>query len=314
MTGALRRRSICVLTVVSAVAAGVVAPAGASEMRDRVPVKIFAHPVAPDRAVVAVSAGTREDLSTAEVRDGRGEMIGRAVLRTTGKALVPLTLPRSSVQKVEVTLTNGTAEKVPEVTTALRLSTKPTALRQSPWRVVNKRTPLSPKDAPAKTTKVQGVPLEPRAARALRGLLASAAREKVDFYPSNGFRAHGWQKGIYQSYVRSDGAKNADRYSARPGHSEHQTGFAFDAKARSGKCDLKACFGRTPEGRFLKKYAAEAGYLLRYTKTNQAVAGYSPEPWHLRYVGRWLTGYLQETHTTSLEDAFAMPAAPSYRR
>lgn len=307
-------RPVGAIAALAALGAGAVAPATAGEIRDRVPVQVFAHPVTPDRAVVAVAAGTRDDLTTAEVRDSSGEIIGRAVLRTTGKALVPLTLPRGSTQQVTVTLTNGTAARVSEVRTTLRLSTKAAALQRSPWRVVNKQTPLRAQDAPVATTKVQGVPLEPRAAHALKGLLTRAAQENVDFYPSNGYRAHGWQKGIYQSYVRADGAKNADRYSARPGFSEHQTGFAFDAKARNGKCDLKSCFGATPEGRFLTKHAGELGYLVRYTKTNRSTTGYSPEPWHLRYVGPWLTGYLHETSTTSLEDAFAMPAASSYRR
>lgn len=308
-----RTRSLGVLAAVAALAAGGVAPADAAELQEQLPVRVFAHPVAPDRAVIAVDAGTREELTTAEVRDRSGERIGRAILRSTGKALVPLTLPRGSEQKVEVTLTNGTAEQVTKVTTSVTLSTKPAALRQSPWRVVNKLTPLGSKDAPAQKKSIEGVPLEPRAAGALAQLLARAEKQKVDLYPSNGYRAYGWQKGLYQSYVRSDGKKKADRYSARPGYSEHQTGLAFDAKTRAGTCDLQACFGKTAAGRFLARYAGEAGYLIRYTAENRPVTGYRPEPWHLRYVGVWLTGYLQETDQKSLEDAFAMAPAPSYR-
>ncbi|KNX39125.1 hypothetical protein VV01_02240 [Luteipulveratus halotolerans] len=143
-------------------------------------------------------------------------------------------------------------------------------------------------------------------------MIKAAAADKAGFYASNGYRAYGWQQGLYTSYARRDGALAADSYSARPGYSEHQTGLAFDAKAIDNRCSLQACFGRTPSGRWLAAHAPAYGFLVRYTPVNSVITGYSPEPWHLRYVGTWMTAYLKESGETSLEEALGLPAAPDY--
>ncbi|AKU19209.1 hypothetical protein VV02_22535 [Luteipulveratus mongoliensis] len=157
-----------------------------------------------------------------------------------------------------------------------------------------------------------GVPIDKRAGAPLQRLLKDAARDGVKIYGSNGYRSWGWQRSLYQSYVNRDGRAAADTFSARPGYSEHQTGFAFDAKAADGRCSLESCFAGTKSGQWLAKHAAAYGFVVRYTPQNSKVTGYEPEPWHLRYVGTWLTGYLNETKLPSLEQAFKMPAAPSY--
>ena len=57
----------------------------------------------------------------------------------------------------------------------------------------------------------------------------------------SGFRSYDTQTELYQNYVNQDGKSAADRYSARPGYSEHQTGLAFDLIDKSGN-------GRKPPG------------------------------------------------------------------
>ena len=42
------------------------------------------------------------------------------------------------------------------------------------------------------------------------------------------------KKTLYDNYVSRDGQATADRYSARPGYSEHQTGLVFDLTDKSG--------------------------------------------------------------------------------
>lgn len=122
---------------------------------------------------------------------------------------------------------------------------------------------------------------------------------------TSGYRSNDRQKALYNAYVARDGQDAADTYSARPGFSEHQSGLALDAKATNGACTLQQCFAETPAGRWLAAHAAQYGFVIRYTPTNGAVTGYEAEPWHLRYVGTWLAGYLAETHTPSLEQASA---------
>lgn len=95
----------------------------------------------------------------------------------------------------------------------------------------------------------------------------------------SGFRSYSFQKDLYNYYVRIDGQKEADTYSARPGHSEHQTGLAFDIG------DISDNFGNTARGRWLKNNCATYGFIIRYPKGKEKITGYSYEPWHVRYVG-----------------------------
>ena len=56
----------------------------------------------------------------------------------------------------------------------------------------------------------------------------------------SGFRAYDTQAGLYNNYVASHGKQEADRFSARPGYSEHQTGLVFDLIDNQGwKCQYK---------------------------------------------------------------------------
>ena len=101
---------------------------------------------------------------------------------------------------------------------------------------------------------------------------------------------------LYDRYVERDGKQQADTYSARPGHSEHQTGLAVDLDD-SGDCYLAACFGQTPSGRWIAAHAAEYGFVIRYPEGKQGVTGFMPEPWHLRYLG---TGVATELYNSGL--------------
>ena len=108
---------------------------------------------------------------------------------------------------------------------------------------------------------------------------AAAAEEGLRLYISSGFRSYDTQDVIYHRYVANDGQANADRYSARPGHSEHQTGLAIDLNGVSDS------FGETAEGKWVAAHAHEYGFILRYPKGKEPQTGYMYEPWHIRYVG-----------------------------
>ena len=118
----------------------------------------------------------------------------------------------------------------------------------------------------------------------LNELIGSAKNEGVKFKIISGYRSYNYQKEVYQGWVNSLGQKEADKVSARPGHSEHQTGLAYDL-GNGGSCDLESCFGDTKEGKWLKLNAHKYGFIIRYPKDKVNITGYSYEPWHLRYVG-----------------------------
>lgn len=95
----------------------------------------------------------------------------------------------------------------------------------------------------------------------------------------SGYRSYNRQNTIYNNYVKNYGQASADTFSARPGHSEHQTGLAFDI----GKIDDN--FGNTPAGTWLKNNAHYYGFIIRYPKGKENITGYKYEPWHIRYLG-----------------------------
>lgn len=299
-------------SALAAVAVPGLAPAPASAAA-KAP-RAVAHAATSGRAVVAVERGANDALTTAVVTDADGAELGRATLTTSGRGLIPVWLSGGRSRSVLVTLTNATAAPVTPWRRRLTVSGSQAALQASPWRVVNKRTPLPASVTPRRLKRVHGVEIDEPAAEPLQALFAAASRARIDLVASNGYRSYAWQSRLYADYVRRDGERAADTYSARPGHSEHQTGLTVDFKAGTGECSLQECFADTAQGRFLARQAAQHGWLVRYTPQNQDVTGYRPEPWHLRWVGRWLTGFLAETHQDSLEEAFALPAAPDYGR
>ena len=97
----------------------------------------------------------------------------------------------------------------------------------------------------------------------------------------SGFRSYATQAQLYQSYVNQEGQAAADRYSARPGYSEHQTGLAFDVIGIDGQLveDSSAA-------QWLLEHAPDYGFVVRYPRGKESITGYMHEEWHLRYIGK----------------------------
>jgi len=127
----------------------------------------------------------------------------------------------------------------------------------------------------------------PEARQALNQMLEAAKQQGFDLVAFSGYRSFEYQTTLYNNYVNRDGQAAADRYSARPGYSEHQTGLAFDIGER-GKEDLWLTeeFGETPAGQWLFAHAQEYGFILRFPQNKEEITGYMYESWHYRYVGK----------------------------
>ncbi|WP_214729535.1 M15 family metallopeptidase [Exiguobacterium sp. s168] len=123
------------------------------------------------------------------------------------------------------------------------------------------------------------------AAKQMEKMFAAAKKEGVTLNAVSGFRSGERQKVLYNNYVARDGKTAADQYSARPGHSEHQTGLTFDISAPSVGNGLTAALGDTKEGKWIANNAAKYGFIVRYDRGFQSRTGYTYEPWHIRYVG-----------------------------
>lgn len=122
--------------------------------------------------------------------------------------------------------------------------------------------------------------VQPEAQAAFDEMQSAAAEEGLNLYISSGFRSYDYQAGLYSRYVERSGQAEADRYSARAGHSEHQTGLAFDLNT------ITDDFKDTAEGKWVARNCHKYGFIIRYPADKESVTGYMYEPWHIRYLGK----------------------------
>ncbi len=145
-----------------------------------------------------------------------------------------------------------------------------------------------------------GITAETQAA--FDAMQAAAAQEGLTLFICSGFRSYDYQNTLYNNYVARDGQAAADTYSARPGHSEHQTGLALDINSTDGSMATSA------EGLWLAEHCAEYGFVIRYPKGKEHITGYMYEPWHIRYLGTDLAAELTSSGLT-VEEYFGLTSA-----
>lgn len=204
----------------------------------------------PQNATNKKEIWTSSDTAIATV-DGIGNILGVA----EGECTVTVT----SVDNADVSATvSVTVQAIPECTYIDGIL------------VVNKTYPLPSSYAPGWDTEASGPLWE---------MIAAAKEEGIKLWMTSGYRSYYDQQYIYNGYVKRDGKEKADTYSARPGHSEHQTGLAYDLN------DLPHDFGDTPEGQWMAENCHKFGFILRYPKGKEDITGYMYEPWHIRYLG-----------------------------
>jgi len=120
-------------------------------------------------------------------------------------------------------------------------------------------------------------------AEALEVMAQAAQAEGVDINVDSGYRSYDTQHGLFYRYAGNDGILAAERYSARPGQSEHQLGTAVDFGGTSK--DYTSAFFNTSQGTWLFNNAHKYGFALSYPKDSEEITGYIYEPWHYRYIG-----------------------------
>jgi D-alanyl-D-alanine carboxypeptidase len=191
---------------------------------------------------------------------------------------------------------------------------------ESPWVIVNKGRAMPagyvPSDliAPNVTLRLPSTDPEMQirtiAAASLQQMFKDAGAKGLQLMLSSGYRSYSLQATVYGSNVGLQGHQ-ADSSSAKPGHSEHQTGLAVDIEPISRQCEVETCFADMPEGKWLAANAYKYGFIIRYQKSQQNLTGYEYEPWHVRYVGKALSEQIHETNQT-LEQFFSLPKYTDY--
>jgi D-alanyl-D-alanine carboxypeptidase len=162
-------------------------------------------------------------------------------------------------------------------------------------RLVDKAHPLPPDYAPEDLVELTetsyrlnrpGLLLRRAAADSLEEMAAAAAAEGVTLLVSSTYRSYAYQEAVYQRNVQEMGQAAADRESARPGYSQHQTGLVVDFGS------IDDSFADTPAGRWLPVHGSRFGWSLSFPSGYESATGYRWESWHYRYVGRELCAFI----------------------
>jgi LAS superfamily LD-carboxypeptidase LdcB len=195
-----------------------------------------------------------------------------------------------------------------------------TTTASSAWVLVNKHNALRPVTyVPSglvvpHVTYPNGQRLRSTAAAALTTMFSAARSEGAGTMAiASGYRSYATQRSVYAHRVSTNGKAYADKWIARPGYSEHQSGLSLDIKPVGNRsCSVHNCIGSTPQGAWLRGNAWRFGFVLRYESGYTGVTGYNSEPWHFRYVGVPLSTAYHRGGWHSLEQFLGEPAAPTY--
>ena len=133
------------------------------------------------------------------------------------------------------------------------------------------------------------------AADAIEELIAGAKEDGFDIVMRTGYRSYDYQDYLFSSYAANYGEAEANTYSARPGQSEHQTGWCCDV-GRPGYG--LTSFDGTAEADWIAENSWKYGFILRYPADKTDITGYIYESWHIRYVGTDAAQYIYENGLT----------------
>ena len=123
----------------------------------------------------------------------------------------------------------------------------------------------------------------------------AASKDNIKLWIASGYRSYTTQDNLYNYYLKNDSKEKVDTYSARPGHSEHQTGYAMDLNI------IDSSFEGTPEAIWIEKNCYKYGFIIRYPKGKEQITGYKYEPWHVRYLGEEIAKKVHDS-TLTLEE------------
>ncbi len=189
----------------------------------------------------------------------------------------------------------------------------------SAWVLVNKRNAIRPLTYVPPDLRRVNVPgggylMRTQAAAALEQMAAGARAAGVGSIGlASAYRSYSSQAAIHERLIRELGLERALNASARPGYSEHQTGWAADLVAcSSAGCGSLDGFGSSAQGRWVAANAHRYGFIVRYLPNRTHITGYLSEPWHLRWVGHALAADYRLSKYTTLEEYLGQPAAPTY--
>jgi LAS superfamily LD-carboxypeptidase LdcB len=169
--------------------------------------------------------------------------------------------------------------------------------------VVDRQTALARTFEPAGLVRLSshGVACQPETWQArrviiddLKAMFEAGRLAGFDYFVFSAYRSYDVQAGLYRYWVKQLGKKEADRSSARPGHSEHQLGTTCDISAKGITGNVFDVFGESDAGKWLAANAHRYGFVMSYPEGQEEASGYMYEPWHFRYVGKAVAVLIRE--------------------
>lgn len=162
--------------------------------------------------------------------------------------------------------------------------------------LVNKHHHLDEKFVPEQLVKIdleyaseKGLECSKVALDAYKKMNEAASKEGYELVINSAYRSYQDQVELSDEYLKWYGQSYVDKYVAKPGYSEHQTGLAFDIGSR--KVNV---FSNSKEYQWMLDNAYKYGFILRFPKKYEGVTGFRSEPWHYRYVGVDIAEYIHE--------------------
>lgn len=170
------------------------------------------------------------------------------------------------------------------------------ALPEEAWRMilVNPWNTLPEDFTVELETLSNGMKVDKRIVKDLKDMLADCRKAGLRPIICSAYRPQATQERLYKNkiarlraagYTQETAEKEAGRWVAVPGTSEHQTGLALDIVAASYQV-LDKKQESTAEQKWLMEHCWEYGFILRYPSDKSEITGIGYEPWHYRYVGR----------------------------
>lgn len=173
--------------------------------------------------------------------------------------------------------------------------------------LVNKHRYLSedfePKDLmtiPSEYASEEGLQSSRLAFNAYKEMSNKAKSEGYEIIINSAYRSYNDQVEIGNFYLKWYGQGYVDKYVAKPGYSEHQTGLCYDIGSKSVNV-----FANSKEYQWMQDNAYKYGFIERFTKRYEGITGFRMEPWHYRYVGKDIAKYIHDNNI-SFEEYYAV--------
>lgn len=168
--------------------------------------------------------------------------------------------------------------------------------------IVNKYYKLDDSFVPKDLVRLENHYMTKHTSKAFKKMRYNASLENMNLNIVVAYRSIDYQRQLYQEYCDNEGKESVDTYSARPGHSEHNTGRTIDISSANN--DMLR-FGDTQESKWIKKNAYKYGFIVRYQADTTHITGYQAEPWHITFVGKKIAKQMHNKKINTLEEYVA---------